>query len=407
MLQGAMIRRNLLLLATCQGLMLSCTSLTLTTSALVGVALAPRPTLATLPLGLMYCSIMLTMIPASLFMRHFGRRAGFTLGASAGMIGGLTAAYGIYQGNFTLFCVGAAIFGIASGFGQYYRFAAAEIVDASYKSRAISWVMVGGLVAAFIGPNVARFTRNIIPDAVFAASYATVALFCIGIIIVQLCIRLPGPSAAEVKGEKRALASILTQPTFLVAVLCAMIAYGTMNLLMTATPLAMNHNGMTFSSTAVVIQWHIVGMFAPSFFTGSLIHRCGVLKVMFAGALMLMACAIVALSGQLYWHFFVGLVLLGIGWNFLFIGGTTLLTEVYLPAEKGEVQGINEFMVFAATALTAFSSGYLHHTLGWEKLNQYTMPVIGFAAIIILLLGWRLRRQLQVDWRGKSKLQDS
>ncbi|MCP4494926.1 MAG: MFS transporter [Gammaproteobacteria bacterium] len=328
-------------------------------------------------------------------MKHFGRRAGFTLGASAGMIGGSTAAYGIYLGNFTLFCVGAATFGIASGFGQYYRFAAAEIVDASYKSRAISWVMVGGLVAAFIGPNVARITRNIVPEAVFAASYAAVALFCIGIIIVQMFIRLPGPSAEETTGEKRPLGFILSRPTFLVAALCAMIAYGTMNLLMTATPLAMNHNGMAFDSTAVVIQWHIVGMFAPSFFTGNLIHRFGALKVMFTGALMLIACALMALSGQLYWHFFTGLVLLGIGWNFLFIGGTTLLTEVYLPAEKGEVQGINEFLVFSATALTAFSSGYLHHTVGWEKLNQYTMPVVGFAAIIILSLGWRLRAQVK------------
>ncbi|MCP4187192.1 MAG: MFS transporter [Gammaproteobacteria bacterium] len=393
MLQRAMIRRNLLLLATCQGLMLSCTSLIMTTSALVGVVLAPSPTLATLPLGLLYLSIMLTMIPASLFMKHFGRRVGFALGGVVGAIGGSTAAYGIYQDSFTLFCIGSAIFGIANGFGQYYRFAAVEIVDVSYKSRAISWVMVGGLVAAFIGPNVARVTRDIVPGAVFSASYAAVALFCVGIIVVQLFVRIPKPSAEEVQGEKRELGFILTRPTFLVAVLCAMIAYGTMNLLMTATPLAMNHRGMNFGSTAVVIQWHIVGMFAPAFFTGNLIHRFGVLKIMFAGALMLIACGMVALSGQLYWHFFVGLMLLGIGWNFLYIGGTTLLTEVYLPAEKGEVQGINEFLVFSATALTALSSGYLHHTLGWERLNQYTMPVVGFTAVIILLLGWQVRQQ--------------
>ncbi len=388
-----MIRRNLLLLSTCQGLMLSCTSLTLTTSALVGVVLAPNPVLATLPLGLMYFIIMLTMIPASLFMNRFGRRAGFILGATAGMVGGASAAYGIYQGNFTLFCLGAATFGIASGFGQYYRFAAVEIVDVSYKSRAISWVMVGGLAAAFIGPNVARITRDIIPDAVFSASYIAVALFCICIIIVQLFIRIPNPSTEEVQGDKRELGFILTRPTFLVAALCSMIAFGTMNLLMSATPLAMNHHGMHFDSTVVVIQWHIVGMFAPSFFTGNLIDRFGVLKIMFVGVLMLIVCAIVALSGQLYWHFFVGLMLLGIGWNFLYIGGTTLLTEVYLPAEKGEVQGINEFLVFSAAALTSLSSGYLHHTLGWERLNQYTMPVVGFAAIIILLLGWRVRQQ--------------
>lgn len=372
--------------------MLSCTSLTMATSALVGVMLAPSPTYATLPLGLLYCFIMLTMIPASLLMKRFGRRIGFAVGGSAGFAGGLIAAFGIYQHSFMLFCIGSAIFGIASGFGQYYRFAAAEIVETAYKSRAISWVLAGGLVAAFIGPNVASLTRDIIPHAVFSASYGAVALFCAGIVILQVFLKIPKPSSDEAHGQKRRLVFILTRPAFMVAVLCAMIAYGTMNLLMTATPLAMDHHGMPFSNTAIVIQWHLVGMFAPSFFTGSLIDRYGVLKVMFAGALILISCALVALSGQLYWHFLVGLILLGVGWNFLFVGGTTLLTEVYLPAEKGEVQGINEFMVFSATAMTAFSSGYLHHTLGWERLNQYTIPVVCFAATIILLLGWQIRK---------------
>ena len=392
-----MYKKNLLLLATCQGLMLSCTSLAMTTSALVGVALAPAPILATLPLGLTYLCIMITMIPASLLMKHYGRRVGFALGGAAGLIGCSTSAVGIYVGSFTLFCTGSALFGIANGFSQYYRFAAAEIVDKSYKSRAISWVLAGGLVAAFIGPNTATLTRELIPQALFSASYATIALFCAGVIIIQLFIRIPMPSDEEKEGHKRPARFVLTRPIFLVAVLCAMIAYGTMNLLMTATPLAMNHRDMAFADTAVVIQWHIVCMFAPSFFTGSLIHRYGVLKIMFIGALALLGCALVALNGQLYEHFLVGLVLLGIGWNFLYIGGTTLLTEVYLPAEKGMIQGINEFMVFSATAFTAFSSGYLHHTLGWETLNRYTIPVVCFAGCLILFLSWQLRqRQAQV-----------
>ncbi len=377
--------------------MLSCTSLTMATSALVGVMLSPDPALATLPLGLLYLSIMLTMIPASLLMKHYGRRVGFALGGIAGFTGGSIAAFGIYQHSFILFCAGSAIFGIASGFGQFYRFAAAEIVEVAYRSRAISWVLLGGLVAAFIGPNVASMTRELIPDAVFSASYAAVAMFCAAVVVIQLFIRMPKPSLDESKGHKRPLRLVLMQPAFLVAALCAMIAYGTMNLLMTSTPLAMHHRGMAFGDTAIVIQWHIVGMFAPSFFTGNLIHRYGVLKIMFAGALILIACALVALSGQQYAHFFIGLVLLGIGWNFLYIGGTTLLTDVYLPAEKGAIQGINEFMVFSATALTAFSSGYLHHSLGWETINQYSIPVVCFAAGIIMLLGWQLRnRQAQV-----------
>ena len=396
MLKGAMFKKNLVLLASCQGLMLSCTSLAMATSALVGVVLAPEPTLATLPLGLSYFCIMLTMMPASLLMKRYGRRVGFALGGAAGMIGGSTSAIAIYLDNFVLFCIGSALFGIASGFGQFYRFAAAEIADDAYKSRAISWVLAGGLVAAFIGPNVASFSRDMIEGAVFSASYGFIAVFCFGVIVIQFFIRIPMPSSEETQGRKRPLGFVLKQPAFLVAALCAMIAYGSMNLLMTATPLAMHHRDMTFSATAIVIQWHIVGMFAPSFFTGNLIHRFGVLKIMFIGAMLLIGCGIVALSGQLYSHFIIGLVLLGLGWNFLYIGGTTLLTEVYLPAEKAAVQGINEFMVFSATAFTAFSSGYLHHTLGWEKLNYYTLPVVGFAACIILLLGWQVRyRQVQ------------
>ena len=303
---------NLLLLACCQGLMLSCTSLTMATSALVGVMLSPDPALATLPLGLLYCSIMLTMIPASMLMKKYGRRVGFAVGGSVGFMGGMIAAAGIYLGNFALFCVGSGIFGIASGFGQFYRFAAAELVDPAYKSRAISWVLAGGLAAAFIGPNVASWTREMIPGAIFSASYAMVAMFCAGVVVIQIFIRVPKPSSEESSGHKRPLGFVLTRPTFMVAVLCAMIAYGPMNLLMTATPLAMDHRHMPFSNTAIVIQWHLVGMFAPSFFSGHLMDRFGVLKIMFAGAVILICCALVALSGQLYIDFIVSLILLGI-----------------------------------------------------------------------------------------------
>ncbi|MFT5226643.1 MAG: MFS family permease [Polaribacter sp.] len=396
-LQGSMARKNLSLLATCQGLMMSCTSLTIATSALVGVLLAPTPVLATLPLGLTYGCMMLMMIPASLFMRRYGRRAGFVLGGCAGMIGGTTSAVGIYTSSFLLFCIGSIIFGVASGFGQYYRFAATEVVDESYKSRAISWVLLGGLVAAFIGPNAASLTRDLIPDALFSASYALVALFSLCIVVTQYFIRIPSPSAEESSGHKRPLRQILTRSTFIVAALCAMVAYGTMNLLMTVTPLAMHDREMAFGATVLVIQWHIVGMFAPSFFTGSLIDRFGVLKITLAGALILVACAAVALSGQLYSHFVIGLVMLGIGWNFLYIGGTTLLTESYLPAEKGAVQGINEFLVFSATTLTAFTSGYLHYKYGWETLNQYAIPVVCVTACIIIWFGWSRYRNQQAQ----------
>jgi len=374
--------------------MLSSTSLTMATSALVGGLLAPSPATITLPLGLTYLCMMLTMIPGSMLMRRRGRRLGFAIGGFAGMLGGTTSAIAIYQGNFVLFCLGSGLFGIANGFSQFYRFAAAEIADDGYKSRAISWVLAGGLVAAFIGPNVARYTRDLIPEALFSASYACLALFCLGVVLVQLFLTIPPPTVEEMSGNRRPLGKVLSQPKFMVAVLCAMIAYGTMNLLMTATPLAMNQRSMPFSDTAVIIQWHIVGMFAPSFFTGSLIHRFGVLKVMFVGALLLLGCAVIVLQGQMYQHFFIALIFLGVGWNFLFVGGTTLLTEVYQPAEKGEIQGINDFFVFSATAFTALTSGYFHFLLGWEKLNLYTMPLVVFAAVIIVLLGFSTRTRV-------------
>ncbi len=371
--------------------MLSSTSLTMATSALVGVSLAPRASLATLPLGLTYLSMMLTMIPGSLLMKRYGRRVGFTLGGFAGIFGGSISAIAIYNSSFSLFCFGSSLFGVANGFAQFYRFAATEVAEPAYKSRAISWVLAGGLAAAFVGPNVARITREMIPDAMFSASYACIAIFSLCVILVQFFLRIPIPSDEEVSGHRRPLTFVLTRPVFMVAALCAMIAYGTMNLLMTATPLAMDMRSLPFSDTAIVIQWHIVGMFAPSFFTGNLIHRFGVLRVMFVGALLLLGCALVSLFGQSYTQFFSGLVLLGVGWNFLFVGGTTLLTEVYLPAEKGAVQGINDFMVFSATAFTALTSGYFHHVLGWEKLNLFTIPMVCFAAISILILGMNSR----------------
>ena len=214
-----------------------------------------------------------------------------------------------------------------------------------------------------------------------------IAIFFLGVFLAQWRIHYPLPTRDEISGERRPLLRVISQPVFLVAVICGMTAYGTMNLLMTATPLAMDARHMPFGDTALVIQWHIVGMFAPSFFTGNLILRFGVLRVMFVGAVLLGTCAMVALAGDLAMHFYIGLVLLGLGWNFLFVGATTLLTEAYLPAEKSAVQGVNDFLVFTTTALTALSSGFFHHLFGWERLNLYTLPGLSIAGILIILLG--------------------
>ncbi|NKB77568.1 MAG: MFS transporter [Gammaproteobacteria bacterium] len=380
------MKKNLLLLAICQALMLSSISMMMSSSALVGVEIAPSEQLITLPVALIYVGVMSMLIPASLLMQKYGRRLGFTIGASCGIMAGTLASFAVYHSSFITFCIASVLLGVANSFAQFYRFAAAEVATPQYKSRAISWVLAGGLVAAFIGPSVAKYTKDVFPGPSFSFSYLFIALFCIGVVIIQVFLRVPGASSSASGEESRPLIKIVRKPTFLTAVVCAMIAYGTMNLLMIATPLAMNHQHMDFADTATVIQWHIVGMFAPSFFTGNLIHRFGVLKIMFVGAIFLLVCGIVNLFGQSYWHFLIALIFLGIGWNFLFVGGTTLLTEVYRPEEKGKVQGLNDFLVFSAVSTTALGSGYLHFVFGWEKLNQITFPAIVFAAVIITAL---------------------
>ncbi|MEM7562906.1 MAG: MFS transporter [Pseudomonadota bacterium] len=381
--------RNILLLAVCQALMLTATSLTMSSSALVGVQLAPRPVLATLPLGLTYLAVMGALIPASLSMRRYGRRVGFATGGLCALLAGAMMSWGIYHHHFLVFSVGSVFMGFAMAYGQFLRFAAAEVASEDYKSRAISWVLAGGIVAAFAGPGIATLTRQSWQGPAFSASFAALIAVGFSIMLIQLFLKIPPTPSSEKSGPRRSWNQVYLQPAFLVAVLSGMIAYGSMNLLMVATPLAMDHQGMKFSSTATVIQWHIVGMFAPSFFTGHLIRRYGVLNIMLIGALMLLVTVAASLSGQSFLHFVVGLVFLGLGWNFLFVGSTTLLTETYLPAEKSTVQGVNDFLVFSVVAFTAMTSGLLHHIMGWEALNLIVMPAIAVAIISILWLKMR------------------
>ena len=366
--------------------MLSSTSLTMTSSALVGMSIAPQSAYATLPLGVCYLTVMLSLVPVSLSMQRFGRKPVFCLGACSGFVGGILAASGIYVGSFVLFCFGAMFQGIAMSTAQFYRFAAAELAEESYRSRAISWVLAGGLVAAFMGPAIAFHTREISNLPLFTLSFASIAVVSVGILVCLGFIRFPETVGHESTGIKRPLRKIVLLPGFATAVICAMIAYGTMNLLMTATPLAMDQRGLSFEGTATVIQWHIVGMFAPSFFTGNLIHRFGVLKIMAIGIVMVLICVISSNIAQNHAGFLVSLFSLGVGWNFLYIGGTALLTQVYRPSEKGLVQGVNDFMVFSVVATTALISGYLHHLLGWATLNLIVLPALTFALASIFVL---------------------
>lgn len=384
-------KKNVLLLATCQATFNTGQALMLTAAPFIGLALAADKSLATLPIAVQFGATLVATMPASFLMKHIGRRPGFLIGALLGILGSAVAAYGIFIGSFVLFCVGLAINGMFNGFATFYRFAAADAAGPDYTSRAISYVLAGGVIAAFLGPNLARWTADSISTAPFAGTYiALIGVYSVALIAI-LFVDIPQPTQAEQHHSGRPLIEIACQPTFVVAVLGGMICYGVMNLIMTSTPLALHHQHYPFSDAAFVIQWHVLGMFAPSFITGRLIARYGVLHIMLAGAVLCAACAVTNLAGNSYWQIWSALVLLGIGWNFLFVGATTLLTETYQVEEKAKVQAINDFIVLGTVTITAFSSGPIHHHFGWQALNTSVMPAIVLVAVAIV---WLKRRRL-------------
>lgn len=363
---------NVYILAFCQAMLFSVTGLIISSSALVGKDLAPSPTLATMPLAIQYMTTMLVIFFVSHLMQKKGRRYVFMRGAMLGSIGLLIASLGIWMGNFALFALSSLMIGMHTAIGQFYRFAAAEAVSPEYKAKAISMTMAGGVLAAFIGPNLAIHTKNTL-EYVFLASY--LALVLMTMVVAWATSRLKLPDLPAESQEVRPLIEIATQPKFLLAMIAAMIGYGVMNFLMTATPLAMLCYDHPFASTAIVIQWHLFAMFAPSFFTGDLIRKLGVMQVMLVGCLMLLACALINLNGTSLLHFEAALILLGTGWNFLYIGATTLLTETYTPNERSKAQGLNDSFVFAGLTFTSFASGASIEHFGWQAINSFSIPV--------------------------------
>ena len=384
--------RNVILLAVCQALGMSCLALSITITALVGSGLAPDPTLATFPLAIQFVATAAFTIPASLFMGRFGRRAGFTLGGLLGVAGGIVACQAVIMSSFSLFCLGAALLGGFATHIALYRFAAAEVAGAEHRSRAISLVMVGGVASAILGPELAKWTRELFAPILFAGGYAAIAgLAFIGLVLVQ-AVDLPPPLTRKQKAAGRPLGEVLRQPALIVAVLSAMIAYGSMNLIMVSTPLAMIACAHPFETAAFVIQWHVVGMYAPSFVTGHIIERIGVLRVITIGAFLIFGCVVVNLTGVEFLQFWSGLVLLGVGWNFMYVGATSLLTETYRPEEQARVQAFNEFMVFGTTAVTALASGAIFSTFGWQAVNLgVVVPVVFAAAAVFWLARQRAR----------------
>jgi MFS family permease len=383
------IRRNIALLATAQGFLLANGVTLIAVNGLVGFQLASDKRLATLPVTAYVIGAALTTLPAAFFMKRHGRRAGFMLGSVLGIGGALISALAVSIQSFWLLCLGTLFAGFYNAFGQQYRFAAADAADASWKSRAISLTLAGGILGGVLGPETGKFTKDLLQPT-FMASYGALALFALISLILVSRLQIPVLSQAEQTAPGRPIREIARQPKFIVAVLAASCGYGVMNLLMTATPLAMDMCSMPFSDAAFVLQWHVIGMFAPSFFTGHLIKRFGVINILLLGAILMFACVGIALSGATLMHFWWALVLLGVGWNFLYIGGTTLLTETYRPEEKAKVQGGNDFVVFGVQAATSLSAGLMITSEGWAALNQLAIPVIALTALASAL--YRLRK---------------
>ena len=376
-------KKNVSLLAACQALLFTNNATVIALNGLAGYALASNKALATLPVTGWVVGAALSTVPASMLMRRFGRRAGFTVGALTGILGALICSLALWLSSFWLMCCGTIVFGVYNAFGQYYRFAAADACKDDFKARAVSLVLAGGLVGGIVGPQFSQRTVDLFTTQ-YMGAYLSLIFFLVVVIVLLRWLDIPSPSEAELAGPVRPMREIAVQPAFFVAVTAATVGYGVMNLLMVSTPLAMGFCGHPFGDAATVIGWHVIGMFGPSFFTGSLITRFGVLSVMFVGALILYVCVAIALSGITVAHFWVAMVLLGIGWNFLYIGGTTLLTESYRPSEKAKVQGINDMIIFVTMATTSFSSGLLLDRNGWDTINYLALPFISIAVVGLL-----------------------
>ncbi len=356
--------------------MLSVNSLIVTTAAIVGYQLADNKSFATLPSALQMTSVMLASYPASMMMHRWGRRAGFLCATVIGLLGASACMAGIYLESFLLFCLGTIATGIYTGFGNFFRFAAIEATTPDRKNTAISFVLAGGVLAAIAGPNLANIGRDLLAFT-FLGSYLFVfVLYALNGINFSLLHLPPLKNQTGSLAPQRPLMEIVRQPVFLVASISAATGYGLMVFLMTATPLAMMEVHHEFSDVAFVIQWHVLGMFVPSFFTGHLINRFGAVSIIISGIALIAACVVINLMGNGLWLFWSALLLLGIGWNFLFTGGTSLLTESYQPQEAAKVQGVNDLIVFSSSAVFALSAGVLHHQLGWVVINYAVIPLL-------------------------------
>ena len=380
-------RRNAAVLALAQAIGGALTSMTVALGGLVGVYLLnENAELATLPVTAMIVGTACGTVPAAMLFARIGRKAGFMIGAGIAGTGGLVAFTGIQLASFPVYCLGTFVGGFSFAFVQQYRFAAAEGASDTFRPKAISIVLAGGILSGVIGPQTVIATKDLFLPVAYAGAYLAQAGLCLITLAVLLFYREPEAARLEAaKGVGRPVLHIVRQPAVALAIACAVVSYGVMSLVMTAAPLAMIACGYTTSQAALGIQWHVISMFAPSFFTGSLIARFGAEPVTAVGLVLLCLAGITALLGISLGHFYVSLILLGVGWNFGFIGGTTMLTNAQRPEERARTQAANEFIVFGSVAVASLSSGALFQTVGWESINWVVMPLVVMPFALLLL----------------------
>lgn len=389
-------RRNVFLLMFAQALLASAGPIAFSIGGLAGYnLLGEDKSLATAPLTGFNIGVALGAVFVAIAARLLGRAYGFIVGALIGAAGGILAAIALFRSDFWLFAVGFVLIGISGGFTQKIRFAAADASPSFYKPRAISWILAGGVISAILGPQVVILTKDLFEPVLFAGAFVALAPLCLSAIGLFLFLRLPDHKAAGVaSGEAaRPLSEIVLTQRFLTGMICGISTYALMTFMMTGAPLAMVIGcGFSPEMATLGIQWHVLAMFAPSFFTGMLIQRFGAEKVVAAGLVILMGCAAVAHAGIELWNFWGALILLGVGWNFGFIGATAIVASSYRPHEADKVQGFHDIILFGAVALASFSSGKVFNTYGWQTINLLFWPITGVSLVLILLLLFRNRR---------------
>ena len=382
--------RNLSLLVAAQALGGASPPIIISLGGLVGQQLSSNPTATTLPVSIYQLGLALSTLPAAWLMQRLGRRWAYVLGAVLGVVSGIIAAQGIAQSDFVTFCIGTALAGFYAACVQSYRFAAADAVGAPHlQAKAISRIMVGGLIAAIIGPQVVIWTRDALPATPFAGSFYSQAALAALALPILLLLRLPAPQKQAIAGTARPLKAIAATPQFIEAAAAGVVSYGLMAFLMTAAPMAMVGCGHSVGEAALGIQWHVLAMFGPSFFTGRLIGRFGQRKITALGLVMIAASGLLALMGEGLSEFWGSLILLGVGWNFGFIGATAMLTACYTPAERTKVQALNDFLVFGTVAIASFGSGQLLHSVGWSGINIGMQPLV---VIVLAIMAWQARK---------------